>query len=162
MFFSMKNMTRFAFAAVALLSLGCSAVADTENFSVSSDFSDAELTVMQEQADILCAKTDGVYCAQLSRGSSPSQIVLVSELDDPKAIGRASVYLEGDSRTKALIQITKKAMAKNELRRVVRHELGHVAGCRGHIAKGNVMSTRVTDQPADWTPEDIKCVLRPQ
>jgi hypothetical protein len=45
------------------------------------------------------------------------------------------------------------------LRRTVLHELGHAAGCEGHISDGNVMAANEDDEPYHLTYADAKCAI---
>src|SRR5512137_43552 len=150
----MLLMTRsFVVLLLALLSIGCEYAYPQLTFRVSDEFSQEEYDVIQAEADHLCHKTDGAYCAVMTRYNSPNSIVR-GQLPDGE-LGLARVEQDYDNST---IKITIDRSVTEKLGRVVRHELGHAGGCLRHLPKGNVMSETEKQQPEDWTAADVECV----
>lgn len=131
-----------------------------ETFQVSSIYTDDQVNIMQTEADILCDATDGERCFELTRDSSPHDITFDADHQWRYENSAGTAIYDPDTQRSTILVRYPDTISPNSLRKVIRHEFGHAAGCRGgHLADGNVMSTGTGAQPETWTSADIKCVL---
>jgi predicted Zn-dependent protease len=151
-----------AFIGLVLLSmsfLGCQPnYGQPKVFQVDPIFSDAQMDIMQQEADVLCAVTDGERCFELTRSSSPHDITTNSKYAW-KVTAVANAHQDGGTTETDIWFQYPKSIPDEKLRLTIRHEFGHAGGCWGHITPGNVMTAWMHEQAAYWTTADIDCIL---
>ena len=146
-------MTRFFVLGLCLSVSGCDFLEMSDVYQVSEDFDDTQIKTMQLEADQLCVLTTGEDCLVFTRDSSRNKVELHNL--DGNEIGHTSIDADDGSEYDR-ITITISPEGVDRLNYVFRHELGHAAGCWGHLNKGNVMYHHVSS--VDWTADDLACL----
>lgn len=154
------NTASFTLTLLALTGVACSPdYGQPRVFQVDSIFDDAQMSIMQKEADVLCDATDGEKCFELTREESPHDITSDPEHHWSNAFSAACATQDGDTlETDILFRVPKTAVGER-LQLLVRHELGHAAGCWAHLSDGNVMTDGIGEQPDNWTKADVACIL---
>jgi len=139
-------------ALLALSLLACTG--KVTHIQAAQNVPDTALEVAIEVRDELCDATAGQDCFTFDREPSDS-VLLLADLDTGRA-GRA-IEFDGGNVWILLDSSLVEPKAAQLLRRVLRHELGHVAGCWRHPETGAI--TRSDMDAADgYTDDDVRCM----
>jgi hypothetical protein len=162
-----KSRVILACAVLASLVSGCHTSYElaTHRYQVTHNFSDAQVEIIRAEADKLCEATGGEQCIYVSREEHWNKITI----GQTKPGVRGRITIEDDDTRMIVINPN---IAENHwlLASVMRHELGHAAGCAGPVNNGHVASensvmyythsdTELLSPEFQWTDDDIACIL---
>jgi hypothetical protein len=150
-------MARLSIIAALLLASGCQNDF-SEMYQVDKKINNALVDIAEKEAEKLCNVTDGDFCPVMTRESANSK-VMVRQIS---AAGRAwTTRGTGTKPSYATVLINPLTLTDTEtFRLVVRHEMAHTSGCKGHLSSANVMAPTTGEQSAYWTADDVACIRR--
>lgn len=149
----MVNLKTLAIVAVCLSTAACELTA-SDAYQVSSEFTDAEFAIIQDEVAHLCEVNEG-RCISVTRDDAINRIAM-ADLGGTHS-GAFVENADGSS----VIVLDSIVVDMGYLARAFRHELGHAAGCATDSATpGNVMYYEKYTVPQDleWTHEDLACI----